>query len=41
MLKVPAEEVPERLESLVKEIRQLKKQAAAGPKAAEVERRSS
>ena len=33
-LKIPAEEVPARVESLLKEIRQLKKQAAAGPKAA-------
>lgn len=31
-VKVPAEELPERVESLIKEIRQLKKQAAAGPK---------
>jgi alanyl-tRNA synthetase len=31
-LRVPAEELPERIETLAKEIRQLKKQAAAGPK---------
>ena len=31
-LKVPPLEVPERIESLLKEIRQLKKQAAAGPR---------
>ena len=31
-LKVPAEEVPERVEALVDEVRQLKKQAAAGAK---------
>ncbi len=31
-VKVPPEELPERVESLAKEIRQLKKQAAAGPK---------
>ena len=31
-LKVPPEELPERVEALAKEIRQLKKQAAAGPK---------
>jgi len=32
-VKVPPEELPERVESLAKEIRQLKKQAAAGPRA--------
>jgi alanyl-tRNA synthetase len=32
MLKVPPEELPERVEALGKELRQLKKQAAAGPK---------
>ena len=31
-LRVPAEELPERIEALAKELRQLKKQAAAGPK---------
>ena len=31
-VKVPADELPERVESLIKEIRQLKKHAAAGPK---------
>jgi alanyl-tRNA synthetase len=31
-LKVPPEELPERIEALAKEIRNLKKQAAAGPK---------
>ena len=31
-MRSPIEEVPERIESLAKEIRQLKKQAAAGPK---------
>ncbi len=32
MLRVSAEELPDRVEALAKEIRQLKKQAAAGPK---------
>ncbi len=32
LLRVPPEELPERIEALAKEIRQLKKQAAAGPK---------
>ncbi len=32
-LRVPADEVPERVEALVKEVRQLKKQASAAPKA--------
>jgi alanyl-tRNA synthetase len=32
MLRVPSEELPERIEALAKELRQLKKQAAAGPK---------
>ena len=32
-LKVPAEEVPDRVAALAQEVRQLKKQAAAGPKA--------
>ena len=32
VLKVPPDEVPERVEALAKEMRQLKKQAAAGPK---------
>ena len=32
LLKVPPEELPERIEALGKELRQLKKQAAAGPK---------
>ena len=31
-LRVPPEELPERIEALAKEIRQLKKQATAGPK---------
>jgi len=31
-LKVPPEELPERVEALAKELRQVKKQAAAGPK---------
>ena len=33
LLKVPADEVPDRVAALAKEVRQLKKQAAAGPKA--------
>jgi len=32
LLRVPPEELPERIDALAKEIRQLKKQAAAGPK---------
>ncbi|MBN1394499.1 MAG: alanine--tRNA ligase [Pirellulales bacterium] len=32
VVKVPPEELPQRIESLAKEIRQLKKQAAAGPR---------
>jgi alanyl-tRNA synthetase len=31
-MRVPPEELPERVEALAKELRQLKKQAAAGPK---------
>ncbi len=34
LLKIPATEVPDRVESLLKEIRQLKKHSAAAPKAA-------
>ena len=33
LLKIPPDELPERVETLAKEMRQLKKQAAAGPKA--------
>ena len=32
MLKVPPEELPDRIEAMAKEMRQLRKQAAAGPK---------
>ena len=32
MLKVPPEELPDRIEAMAKELRQLRKQAAAGPK---------
>jgi len=32
LLRVPPEELPERIEALAKEVRQLKKQAASGPK---------
>ena len=37
LLKVPAEEIPDRVEALAKEVRQLKKQLSAGPKPQQTE----
>ena len=40
-LRVPPDEVPDRLETLMKEVRQLKKQLAAGPKGGRRKRRAA